>query len=250
MADDDENMKKNPISCVSTNQTVKLTNRSDEQQQQQSIHSSNGEHILKLFGYGKSLGQRKYRIHLQQLWSQMLEYVLAIRQQCSNVHHHYNDNHYSSSQLYQVSLATILNEFAQLKIQHDHMMAKCEGLESQLEQANCRAEFLAQEVDEQHLRLENASKAKLAILEKKYQDQIRLIEMDFSREKEIMIIQSCHLRQDIDRQMNAVQEQLSKFRSNIKILEESAISIHSKPSLAPNSLLVDNFVMEKAQNEK
>lgn len=55
-----------------------------------------------LFGYGKSLGQRKYRIHLQQLWSQMLEYVLAIRQQCSNVHHHYNDNHYSSSQLYQV----------------------------------------------------------------------------------------------------------------------------------------------------
>lgn len=42
------------------------------------------------------------------------------------------------------------------------MMAKCEGLESQLEQANCRAEFLAQEVDEQHLRLENASKAKLA----------------------------------------------------------------------------------------
>ena len=59
-----------------------------------------------------------------------------------------------------------------------------------------------------------------SILEKKYQDQIRLIEMDFSREKEIMIIQSCHLRQDIDRQMNAVQEQLSKFRSNIKILEE------------------------------
>ena len=48
MADDDENMKKNPISCVSTNQTVKLTNRSDEQQQQQSIHSSNGEHILKV----------------------------------------------------------------------------------------------------------------------------------------------------------------------------------------------------------
>ncbi|KAH7646067.1 hypothetical protein HUG17_1605 [Dermatophagoides farinae] len=42
-------MKKNPISCVSTNQTVKLTNRSDEQQQQQSIHSSNGEHILKTF---------------------------------------------------------------------------------------------------------------------------------------------------------------------------------------------------------
>ena len=60
----------------------------------------------------------------------------------------------------------------------------------------------------------------ISTLEKKYQDQIKLLEMDFSREKEIMIIQSNHLRQDIDRQMNAVQEQLSKFRSNIKILEE------------------------------
>nr|XP_046908917.1 protein ecdysoneless homolog isoform X2 [Dermatophagoides farinae] len=124
------------------------------------------------------------------------------------------------------------------------MMAKCEGLESQLEQANCRAEFLAQEVDEQHLRLENASKAKLAILEKKYQDQIRLIEMDFSREKEIMIIQSCHLRQDIDRQMNAVQEQLSKFRSNIKILEEENKRLETDCQLmkCQNNELVQNFL--------
>ena len=49
--------------------------------------------------------------------------------------------------------------------------------------------------------------------------------MDFSREKEIMIIQSNHLRQDIDKQMNTVKEQLSKFRSNIKLLEE--VYIHT-----------------------
>lgn len=60
----------------------------------------------------------------------------------------------------------------------------------------------------------------IRLLEKKYQDQIRLLEMDFSREKESLMIQTCHLRQDIDKQINTIQEQLTKFRLAVKMLEK------------------------------
>lgn len=63
-----------------------------------------------------------------------------------------------------------------------------------------------------------------SLVEKKYQDQIRLIENEFSREKELMLMQTCHLRQDIEKQMISVQEQIGKMRKNIIGLEE--VSVH------------------------
>ena len=70
----------------------------------------------------------------------------------------------------------------------------------------------------------NTQDDQFSLVEKKYQDQIRLIENEFSREKELMLMQTCHLRQDIEKQMISVQEQIGKMRKNIIGLEE--VSVH------------------------
>lgn len=58
------------------------------------------------------------------------------------------------------------------------------------------------------------------LLEKKYQDQMRILEAESTKERELMIVQTVHLRQDIDKQMGSFQEQMAKLRKNVAILEE------------------------------
>ena len=47
------------------------------------------------------------------------------------------------------------------RITHEHLIGKCDRLQANLSEANSRAEFLAAEVDEQHLRMEQTSADKL-----------------------------------------------------------------------------------------
>jgi len=62
-------------------------------------------------------------------------------------------------------------------------------------------------------------------MEKKYQDQIRIIESECAKEKELFLVQSCHLRQDAEKQMGSMQEQMAKMRKNVAILEEVSVGI-------------------------
>ena len=49
---------------------------------------------------------------------------------------------------------------------------------------------------------------------------MRILESECAKEKELMIVQTCHLRADIDKQMGSFQEQLAKLRKNVAVLEE------------------------------
>jgi len=59
-----------------------------------------------------------------------------------------------------------------------------------------------------------------SLLEKKYNEQIRLLEEELQKEKETMASQSFLLRQDIAKELSTVQEQASKLRENINVMEQ------------------------------
>ncbi|KAI2798540.1 hypothetical protein BLOT_012822, partial [Blomia tropicalis] len=104
-------------------------------------------------------------------------------------------------------------------INYEHLTDKCDRLQANLSEANSRAEFLAAEVDEQHCRMEQSANNKLLLLEKKYQDQIRIIELECSKERDLINAQNSRRTSDVEKQIKLLQEQIVKLRRNVTIIE-------------------------------
>ena len=58
------------------------------------------------------------------------------------------------------------------------------------------------------------------MLEKKHQDQIRLIESASAKERELLTAHANRLRADAEMQMANAQEQIARLRKRVIVLEE------------------------------
>ncbi|CAG2159092.1 unnamed protein product [Oppiella nova] len=126
----------------------------------------------------------------------------------------------TNPELFQICLATFQNELTQTKINYEHISDERNRLRLSICEANTRADLLAQEVDDHNAKLEASSHHKLILLEKRYNEQIRVLQEELQRERETMDKQSVHLREDISKELTTAQEQSSRLRDQIIVLEQ------------------------------
>ncbi|KFM82377.1 Ninein, partial [Stegodyphus mimosarum] len=122
--------------------------------------------------------------------------------------------------LLQLAFLSFQNEMQFLRQTIDQMQKERSKLRVNVEEANTRAALLAQEVDDNHAKLENSLQKKLKMMEKKYQDQARELVEELQQERDAISSQSNKLKQQLQADIAAAREEESKLKSRLSLLEQ------------------------------
>ncbi|GIY91323.1 ninein [Caerostris darwini] len=120
----------------------------------------------------------------------------------------------------QLAFVSYQNELQYLRQTMDQMQRERNKLRVNIEEANSRAALLAQEVDDNHAKLENSLHKKLLLMEKKYQEQARELVDELQQERDSMNSQTNKLKQQLQKDMDVVREEEVKLKSRLCLLEQ------------------------------
>ncbi|KAG8197693.1 hypothetical protein JTE90_001617 [Oedothorax gibbosus] len=122
--------------------------------------------------------------------------------------------------LQQLAFVSFQNEVQFLRQTVDQMHRERVRLRINIEEANTRAALLAQEVDDNHAKLESSLHKKLLFMEKKYQEQARELVEEFQQERESLNSQSNKLKQQLQSDMDTVRDEEAKLKFRLNLLEQ------------------------------
>ncbi|GFY34078.1 ninein-like protein [Trichonephila clavipes] len=120
----------------------------------------------------------------------------------------------------QLAFVSYQNELQYLRQTVDQMQRERNKLRVNIEEANSRAALLAQEVDDNHAKLENSLHKKLLLMEKKYQEQARELVEELQQERDSLNSQTSKLKQQLQKDMDEVREEEVKLKSRLSLLEQ------------------------------
>lgn len=118
-----------------------------------------------------------------------------------------------------LAFATFQNELHYLRQTIDQMQDERRKLRVNIEEANARAALLAQEVDDNHAKLENSLQKKLLLLEKKYQDQSRELVEELQQERDTIHSQGVRLKQ-LQQEAVSVQEEEMRMKTRFNLMQQ------------------------------
>lgn len=154
-----------------------------------------------------------------------------------------------SSPLGQLAFLSYQNELHFMRQNNDQMRSERDKLKANIEDANTRAALLAQEVDDNHAKLESALHEKLQLMEKKYQEQIRELIEELQQEREAMTTQSNSLKLQLQAEMQAVREEDAKLKSRLNVLEQENCRLEQELQEATEKYLEAEKMNEVLQKE-
>ncbi|XP_067119469.1 ninein-like protein isoform X2 [Centruroides vittatus] len=189
---------------------------------------SGGIRVLKDLGFNANM-----KINLQNLTSMLEDELMSA----------------SNSTLYKFAMLTYQNELRHVKVNYDQAAAEREKLRMGIAEANGRAALLAQEVDDHHAKLEKSSQNKLMYLEKKYQDQMKELQDELQRERDILAGQTNRIKQQFQREINVIREEEGKLRNRLTVLEQENSRLEQEVMLATEKCMEAERLKDAQQRE-
>lgn len=157
------------------------------------------------------LGFKDEHVKLNSLLDCMEEEIFSISSNFQNI-----SNWSSSLILFRAALCLYRYEIDNVKILLNQTVAERNKLKIDLSDANRRASILAHDVDENHLKLEAASKSRLKILEQKHCETIQQLTMRLDTEKD----QTGRVVSELEKRVTSLQNEESKLKNQFEILKD------------------------------
>ncbi|KAG1656147.1 Ninein [Nymphon striatum] len=122
--------------------------------------------------------------------------------------------------VYHYAVASYLNEMQHVKSYFDQVKTERDKLKSDLNEANTRATILAQEVDDHHAKLEQSSQNKIMILDKKYQDHVKSLQLELEREREQVVCHESVLKQQLSGEIELMKKDDAKIKDELGYMKK------------------------------
>ncbi|KAL3873034.1 hypothetical protein ACJMK2_036196 [Sinanodonta woodiana] len=119
------------------------------------------------------------------------------------------------SLVYQVALASYQQELRHLKASLEQQLWASEKLKLDLSEANARNSLLVKEVDERHAHMEKSTESKLFSVEKKYQEQIKNLQVELDGERDMFSKEAARQKQKADVQMEELKQEEARLREQV-----------------------------------
>ncbi|RWS05671.1 ninein-like protein, partial [Dinothrombium tinctorium] len=104
-------------------------------------------------------------------------------------------------------------------LNYEQLVTERDKLRINIAEANARADLLAQEVDEHHAKIEKSTKSQLWLLEKKHQEQMRSLEEELKKERELFAAQTQRLKQDCEKELSLTFDHQNKLKQFLDSIE-------------------------------
>lgn len=156
------------------------------------------------------LGFKDEHVKLNSLLDCMEEEIFSISSNFQNI-----SNWSSSLILFRAALCLYRYEIDNVKILLNQTVAERNKLKIDLSDANRRASILAHDVDENHLKLEAASKSRLKILEQKHCETVQQLTMRLDAEKD----QTGRVVSELEKRVASLQNEETKLKNQFEILK-------------------------------
>lgn len=134
--------------------------------------------------------------------------------------------------LLQANLLLYQSEIKSLKNILEQMHAEKEKLKCDVFEANNRANLLAQEVDDNHIKMERNTQNQVKLLEQRHTDILRDITQQYSSEKE----QLSAINQDLEKRILNLEQEVVKLKSDLVVSQKYSNSIEKENQVLSNKI--------------
>ncbi|XP_021369452.1 ninein-like protein isoform X3 [Mizuhopecten yessoensis] len=117
--------------------------------------------------------------------------------------------------VYQAALSSYQQEIRHLKSTLEQFNWETEKLKQDLSEANLRNIKLAKEVDERHAHMEQSTERKLLTVEKKYHDQVKMLQSELEHEREQYSTQAVTQKTVLEGEMEQLRQEDRKLRESL-----------------------------------
>ncbi|XP_069117416.1 ninein-like protein isoform X3 [Argopecten irradians] len=117
--------------------------------------------------------------------------------------------------VYQAALSSYQQEIRHLKSTLEQFNWETEKLKQDLTEANLRNTKLAKEVDERHAHMEQSTERKLLTVEKKYQEQVKMLQNELEQEREQYSTQAVTQKTVLEGEMEQLRHEDRKLRESL-----------------------------------
>ncbi|KAJ8964526.1 hypothetical protein NQ314_004821 [Rhamnusium bicolor] len=126
--------------------------------------------------------------------------------------------------LLQANLTLYQSEIKCLKSVLEQMHAEREKLKCDVVEANNRATLLAQEVDDNHSRMEQNTLNQVKLLEQRHSDILRDVTAQYSKDKEQLSV----INQSLENRISNLEQETAKLKSDLLIAQKYSINVEKE----------------------
>nr|XP_023020787.1 ninein [Leptinotarsa decemlineata] len=155
--------------------------------------------------------------------------------------------------LLQANLTLYQSEIKTLKSILEQIQAEREKLKCDVSEANNRATLLAQEVDDNHLRMEQNTLNQVKLLEQRHSDILREVTTQFSRDKE----QLSNINQGLESKIISLEQEVTKIKNDLLVAQKYSLNMEKENHFLSGKIVelekdksVLNNQIEILENEK
>lgn len=123
--------------------------------------------------------------------------------------------------LLQATLSLYQSEIKCFKTVFEQMQAEREKLKSDVIEANNRATLLAQEVDDNHLRMEQNTLNQVKLLEQRHADIIKEIKSQYTQDKE----QLAMMKETLNNRIISLELEITKLKNDLLMAQEYSLNM-------------------------
>lgn len=152
------------------------------------------------------------------------ELAVALEKEIKSINETKSDFTNPHIMLLQAILALYKSEIRCLKNILEQMHAEREKLKGDVLEANNRATMLAQEVDDNHARMELNTQNQVKLLEQRHSDIVKEISQQFTGEKE----QLSHTNHSLEQKIMCLEAEEAKLRNNLLLAQEYSATVEKE----------------------
>lgn len=134
--------------------------------------------------------------------------------------------------LLQASIALYQSEVKYLKSVLEHVSAERDKLRSDIVDANHRATILAQEIDDNHAKMEQTTQNQVKLLEQRHTDMLKELTSQFIGEKENMAV----LNNKLEEKIFILETEEAKLRSDLTAIQSYNTTLEKENNILANQL--------------
>lgn len=126
--------------------------------------------------------------------------------------------------LLQATLSLYQSEIKCFKTVFEQMQAEREKLKSDVLEANNRATLLAQEVDDNHSRMEQSTLNQVKLLEQRHADIIKDMKLQYSQDKEQLVT----MKDSLENRIINLESEISKLKNDLLMAQEYSLNMEKE----------------------
>lgn len=126
--------------------------------------------------------------------------------------------------LLQATLSLYQSEIKCFKTIFEQMQAEREKLKSDVSEANNRATLLAQEVDDNHSRMEQNTLNQVKLLEHRHADILKEMKLQYSQDKD----QLANVKESLQSRITSLEQEITKLKNDLLMAQEYSLNMEKE----------------------